>query len=57
MNTMTDDAYPFDWAEFNLPAELLPRADLLTPLARSIAALSLGDMESRSDMRQFLANR
>ena len=27
MTFLTDDACPFDWAEFNLPPELLPARD------------------------------
>jgi hypothetical protein len=34
MRNMADDACPFEWAEYNLPDELIARAPVSSPFAR-----------------------
>lgn len=34
MRAMVDDACPFEWAEYNLPDELIARAPVSSPFAR-----------------------
>ncbi|MCL4800143.1 MAG: hypothetical protein KJ025_11195 [Burkholderiales bacterium] len=45
---MADDACPFEWAEYNLPDELIARAPVSSPFARR-AALARRAREAAGD--------
>jgi hypothetical protein len=50
MRTMVDDACPFEWAEYNLPGELIARAPVGTPFARrAIGARRARDAAAAAD--------
>ena len=46
-----DDSRLHEWAEFNLPAELLERSMVLSPLARRVLAAPLAQGERRDGER------
>jgi hypothetical protein len=53
MNTKpSDDACPFEWAEFNIPAELLQLPAVVSPFARRVFALRNGGSKSNAVWRK-----